>query len=322
MSRVRPEIVALVVFGGFTAIALVGLSVLGAQNRAARRRLAAVTEAGDQAAASTNDEYVPRPDLAPTITDALKRAQILGNLQLSLLRAGLMLRPSEFVAICAGAGLGAAIIIRFVSGSLMTGLIVGAAAACGPVGWLKSRQARRTRAISAQLPDALDMLSASLRSGFSFARGLQIVQSQMHPPIAEEFGRVVDETQFGVSLEAALDHLVARTANYDLELIVSAVQTQLSLGGNLAEILGNIAEMIRERVRLSGEISAATAEGRMSAGILLAMPFGVAILISIVSPAYLAPLFAKPLGWAMLGGGALLMLLGTITIKKMMDIDV
>jgi len=125
-----------------------------------------------------------------------------------------------------------------------------------------------------------------------------------------------------VSLEAALDHLVARTANYDLELIVSAVQTQLSLGGNLAEILGNIAEMIRERVRLSGEISAATAEGRMSAGILLAMPFGVAILISIVSPAYLAPLFAKPLGWAMLGGGALLMLLGTITIKKMMDIDV
>jgi tight adherence protein B len=318
----RPEFIAVLIFGGFTAIALVAMGLANAQSRSAKRRLAAVTDTGEQASRNIANELAPRGDLAPAITNALERARILGDLQVNLLRAGLLLRPSELVALCVGSGMLAAIVVRIITGTMITGALVGAIATAGPYMWMKSRQSKRTRALSAQLPDALDMLSAALRSGFAFQRGLQLIRSQMHPPISEEFGRVVAETQFGVSLEAALDNLVIRTGNYDLELIVSAVQTQLSLGGNLAEILTNIAEMIRERVRLAGEIGAATAEGRMSAGILLAMPFGVGIVISVASPRYLAPLFSQPTGLAMLGGGALLMLLGAVTIKKMIDVDI
>ena len=318
----KPEIVAIAIFGGFTVIALAALSLMSAQSRSAKRRLSAITDTGEQATRDVASDLAPRADLIPAMTTALERARILGNLQIDLLRAGLLLRPSEFAVLSIGCGALAGCIIALLTHTAATTLLVGLIAIGGPYMWMKSRQSKRTRALSAQLPDALDMLGAALKSGFAFQRGLQLIRSQMHPPISEEFGRVVAETQFGVSLEAALDNLVIRTGNYDLELVVSAVQTQLSLGGNLAEILTNIAEMIRERVRLAGEIGAATAEGRMSAGILLAMPFGVAILISVASPNYLAPLFHEQMGLALLGGGAAMMLMGAVIIKKMIDVDI
>jgi len=176
--------------------------------------------------------------------------------------------------------------------------------------------------LTAQIPDALDMLSSSLRAGFALMRGLQLIESQMHPPISQEFGQVVDEVRLGLSLEDALDNLVKRTGNYDLELIVAAIQTQLQLGGNLAEVLDNIAGMIRERVTLAGELAAATAEGRMSATILIALPFGMAVLINLVSPGYIAPLFHHPMGWAMLAAGGVLLTIGILVIRSLINVDI
>jgi tight adherence protein B len=263
-----------------------------------------------------------RTDAAPHITRVLEHSEWAQQLQIDLIRAGWLLRPSEFVALCVGAGSVACALGALVSRSLLQGIILGGVAAAAPYMTLKSRQQRRAKMISQQLPDALDMLSGSLRSGFSVLRAMQVVRSQMHPPIAEEFGRVVDEVQYGIPLEAALDNLVTRTGSYDLELIVSAVQTQLSVGGNLAEIFDGIAEMIRERVRLLGELQAATAEGRLSAGILLAMPFVMAFLVNIMSPGYLAPLFKSQLGLILVGVALLLMGLGAIVMRKLIDIDV
>ncbi len=151
---------------------------------------------------------------------------------------------------------------------------------------------------------------------------MQLIASQMHPPISEEFFRVVEEVQFGASVSEALDNLIDRTRDYDLELVVAAVQTQLEIGGNLAEILDNIGGMIRERVKLSGEIAAATAEGRMSAGILLALPFGIAFVMNITNPGYMTPLFTTHLGHILLLIGLALMGLGAIVIKKLVTIDI
>ncbi len=166
------------------------------------------------------------------------------------------------------------------------------------------------------------MLASALRSGFSFLRGLQLIASQMHPPISQEFSQVVEEVQFGASVSEALDNLIDRTKDYDLELVVSAVQTQLEIGGNLAEILDNIGGMIRERVKLSGEIAAATTEGRLSAAILLALPFGIAFVMSITNPGYMDPLFTTRLGNILLVIGCGLMGLGAIVIKKLVTIDI
>jgi tight adherence protein B len=144
----------------------------------------------------------------------------------------------------------------------------------------------------------------------------------MHPPIADEFQRVLQEVQVGISVSDALEGLLARSDSYDLELVVAAMQTQLTMGGNLSEVLDNIAGMIRERVRLQGEIDAATSEGRMSAGILVAMPIVMALIISAVSPGYLNPLFEQRLGLMLLMIAGGLMLAGVLIIRKMLDIDI
>ena len=262
-----------------------------------------------------------RTDAVPSLTQALQATTLWNDLQLHLVRAGWLLRPSEFIAICAGAaivGMGAALLV---TGSFPQAVVLGVIAAMAPYAMLSSRRQRRQRMLTTQVPDALDMLGSSLRSGCALLRAMQVVRSQMHPPIAEEFGRVVDEVQFGLTVEQAMDNLVARTGSYDIELIVAAVQTQLTVGGNLAEIFDSIAEMIRERVRLLGELQTASAEGRMSAGILLALPFVMAFMINLISPGYLTPLFTEPLGLLLLGAGGGLMIIGALVMRKMIDID-
>ena len=164
-------------------------------------------------------------------------------------------------------------------------------------------------------------MSLGRRSGQSILSGMQIIVTQMQQPITDEFARVIQEVKFGASLSDALDDMVHRTDNYDMELIISAVQTQLTVGGNLAEVLDNIGTMIRDRVRLAGEISAATAEGRMSAMILVGMPILLAFIINIVSPGYLTPLFTETLGRMLLGGAIMLMLTGVLIIRGMLNID-
>ena len=233
----------------------------------------------------------------------------------------MLLRPSEFLLISGIAAVTGGIIGFLLGHSIFFAVMLFLVGIVGPYMHAKAKQGQRQRRISNQLPDTLDLLSSSLRSGHSFLRGLQVVVTQLGPPITEEFERVVDEVRLGQSLDRALDHLLDRTGNYDLELIVSAVQTQLSVGGNLAEVLDNISSMIRERVRLSGEIAAATAEGRMSAVILGGMPFAMAFLINIVSPGYITPLFHSGFGLVLLGVAGGMMLTGILIIKKMLDVD-
>jgi len=261
-------------------------------------------------------------DRAPIITSLLRRTEFQNALQLEILRAGWLLRPSELIALIAGAGMLGALIGLAASQRWPVAILGAGIGAVIPWMMLKTRQSSRAKSLNAQLPEAMDMLASALRSGFSFLRGLQLIASQMHPPISEEFSQVIEEVQFGASVSEALDNLIGRTKDYDLELVVSAVQTQLEIGGNLAEILDNIGGMIRERVKLSGEIAAATTEGRMSAGILLALPFGVAFLMSITNPGYMDPLFTTRLGNILLVIGGGLMGLGAIVIKKLVTIDI
>ena len=261
-------------------------------------------------------------DPLPGLTQALEQTQHWDNIQLELLRAGLLLRPSEAILICLIAGVTGLSAGWMLTHQLVHGILLAGLAMAGPYMYMKNRAAKRQANLTSQLPDALDMLSAALRSGYALTRGFQVVSSQMHPPIAEEFGRMLQEVQVGIPVVESLDGLLARTGSYDLELVVAAIQTQLTMGGNLSEVLDNIAGMIRERVRLQGEINAATSEGRMSASILVAMPIVMAVAISVINPGYLEPLFHEKLGMMMLMAAGLLMVTGVIIIKKLLDIDI
>ena len=321
--NVTTIIMVVLAFAGVSGGMMVLFTAMLSASNARTRRLQELKEGRPQITtpSSIRRKKAKVPDPAPLLTGILQRSEIGRKLQAELLRGGLLLRPSEFLiitAICAVTGfvVGWQLGHHWAFGVGLAGL-----GAFAPHMHMKSKQGQRQRRISNQLPDALDLLASSLRSGHSFLRGLQVVVTQMAPPITEEFERAIDEVRLGQTLENALQHIVDRTANYDLELVISAVQTQLSIGGNLAEIMDNISSMIRERVRLAGEIAAATAEGRLSAAILGGMPFGMAFLINVVSPGYISPLFHSTLGLMLLGVAGGMMLTGVLIIKKMLEID-
>lgn len=261
-------------------------------------------------------------DPAPLLSGLLQQSAMGKRLQLAILQAGLVWRPSEFLVLMLACALVGYMFGFFFGGrSIVMAVMVGITGSAVPYAYLMYQQSKRQSRLSAQLPDMLDILSASLRAGHSFLSGIQIVVSQMRPPISEEFARVVQEVKFGAALNKALEDLIHRTQNYDMELIIQAVQTQLSVGGNLAEILDKIGSMIRDRVRLKGEIDAATAEGRFSAMILVGMPFLLAFIVNSISPGYLSPLFTDMMGRMMLAGAVGLLIVGILIIRSMLNMD-
>lgn len=317
---------ALAVIGGlivFGLIVVVYIVITSGSN--ARGRLAATSvPAAPKIITSSNKSrgFGRGADPLPQVSQALEGTPFWDGVQMQLLRAGLLLRPSEALIICMLTGAIGLVLGWILTGQPIHGVIIGAMGSVVPYLYMQNRSVKRQATLTSQLPDALDMLAATLRSGYALTRGFQVVSSQMHAPIAEEFQRMLREVQVGISVSEALDSLLTRTDSYDLELVIAAVQTQLTMGGNLAEVLDNIAGMIRERVKLQGEINAATSEGRMSAGVLIAMPIVMGVAISVINPGYLEPLFTEKLGLMMLGGAGLLMVTGIVIIRKLLDIDI
>jgi tight adherence protein B len=313
----------LAIVGGVLVFGLiVAMLLVFAGGSSAADRLAETSGGGQETVVADTGGGSQRSDPMPQISDALRGTAFWDQMQIQLLRAGLLLRPSEALIICTISMIAGLILGWLITGQLIFGVLTAGLGLGAPYMYMVQRASRRQAALTSQLPDALDMLSSALRSGYALTRGFQVVSSQMHAPISDEFQRVLQEVQVGISVSEALDGLLLRSDSYDLELVVAAMQTQLTMGGNLSEVLDNIAGMIRERVRLQGEIDAATSEGRMSAAILVAMPIVMALIISAVSPGYLNPLFEERLGLMMLMGAGGLMMMGIIIIKKMLDIDI
>jgi tight adherence protein B len=173
------------------------------------------------------------------------------------------------------------------------------------------------------------LLANSLRAGSSFLQGLELVTREGRPPISEEFERVVREMSLGVALQPALNNLVRRVDSEDLELMVTAINIQSQVGGNLATVLDSIAYTIRERIRIQGEIQTLTAMQRYSGYVITLLPVGLAIILFIISPSYIGRLLQNPpeilglpAGVVFLILGGISMLIGYILIRRIVDIKV
>ncbi|MDO8683068.1 MAG: type II secretion system F family protein [Armatimonadota bacterium] len=260
-------------------------------------------------------------DKLPTISRFLSSRGFTEGIILEISRAGLKLRPSEFAVITASLVVVLALIGILMNRGLVAPLVLGLLGYALPIGYLKFRQQRRLAGFNDQIADALSLMASSLRSGYSFMRAMQVVSNEMPAPISEEFGRVIDECNVGVPTEDALTHLVDRVRSYDMELVVTAVTIQIQLGGNLAEVLDTIAETIRERVRINGEVAALTADGRLSGGILVALPIVLGIVIYMLNPRYLSPLINESIGHYLLLGAGILVIIGALVIRKMLELD-
>ena len=232
------------------------------------------------------------------------------------LTAGKMLAVSAGMAAVGGA-LGAVLGVHFALAPVLA-LLLGAL----PFVWLMFRRSRRFRAFAAQLPDALEMLSRSLRAGQSLGFGFNMVATEMPAPISKEFGRAFEEQNLGIPLDESLREMTDRIPNLDLKFFVTAVILQRQTGGDLAEILDKIGDLIRERFRIWGQVQALTGEGRLSGVVLLALPFVLFIAVYQLNPDYLQVLFTDPLGKKMLVGAVLMQIVGALVIRKIVNIKV
>jgi tight adherence protein B len=260
-------------------------------------------------------------DHFPTISRVMSSRGVTDGLFMMLLRAGIKLRPSEFIGIVASLAIGLSLVAAALLDSV-TSVIAAMAVGVGvPFIYVRVLQARRLAAFDRQLPDALSLIGSGIRSGYSFHRSIQMVADEMPAPISEECGRVLNEVAVGLALDAALMRMSMRVRSYDFELVVTAVAIQQQVGGNLAEIMDNIAETIRARVRVEGELAALTADGRLSGAVLLMLPVFLAGVILVMNPGYLRPLITEPVGRLMLGGSILLQVVGAVVIKRMVTLD-
>ncbi len=223
----------------------------------------------------------------------------------SLARADVKLRPREWYLIRAGSVLGLALIGFAVYRSLIFALILGAVGLVAPPLALRFRERRRLRAFSDQLGDVLILLSNGLKAGFSFPQAMASIARSANPPVAEEFARASREIQLGITPDDALAHMVTRIRSEDLDLVVTAVGIQRVVGGNLAEILDNIAFTIRERIRIKGEVHTLTAQARASGYIITGLPIALALILQAINPTYIAPLlnFKGPGPYILIGCG-------------------
>jgi len=188
--------------------------------------------------------------------------------------------------------------------------------------WLLNKRRARLKTFSGQLSDALELVARALRAGHSLAAGMHVVAEEMPSPIAEEFGRVYEEQNLGISVEDALKSLCERVPNLDLRFFVTSVLIQRQTGGDLSEILDKIGYVIRERFRILGQVKALTAEGRLSGVILLALPFGLFLTMLHIKYDYVEKLWTHPLGVKMSVAALIAQLAGAVVIKKIVNIKV
>jgi len=183
-------------------------------------------------------------------------------------------------------------------------------------------KAKRLVRIEQQLPDALDLMSRAMRAGHAFPTALKMVGEEMTAPLAEEFRIVFDEVNFGVAMSDALNNLAARVPSTDLRYFVIAVLIQRETGGNLTELLSSISAIIRDRLKLLGQVRVLSAEGRMSAWVLGLLPFGAALMMHLMNPQFIEVLYTDSGGRKMVGAALGLLTIGVLVIRKIINIRV
>jgi tight adherence protein B len=237
-------------------------------------------------------------------------------------RAGIRMRPEEWAVLQVCAIVVLAAILTVLSGSPI-GLLAG-----GVLAWLAFRMfikikiSRRAAAFADQLPDMLQLVSGSLRSGFSLNQAVSAVVREGTEPMASEISRTLTETRLGSELEDALDRLADRMQSPDLHWVVMAVRISREVGGNLAEVLLNTVATMRERAQIRGQIRVLSAEGRISARILIALPFVLGGYFLLFNPNYMHPLFTTAIGLVLLVSGAVLLVIGSFWITRLVKIEV
>lgn len=258
----------------------------------------------------------------PLVHRILMRLSWSHQLNDFIAQSGLKIRLGTLLLLTGICFFGGYLIVDEMSHYMLAGLGAGLVLAFLPIGYVAYARQKRLKAFEEHFADALDLLGRAVRAGHAFTTGLEMISKESPEPIATEFRKTFEEQNFGLPLRDSLLNLAERVPLVDVRFFVTALLIQKDTGGNLAEILDNLARLIRDRFRIYREVGVKTAQGRLTAMILVALPVVMVFVLEVLNPSYVGVLFTDPVGPLVLGGAAAMQVIGSIILWRIVHIEV
>jgi tight adherence protein B len=312
----------------FVVIVLILLSAFalsgGVRENVVRQRLEAIEKGAHRGRDSAHLNLI-RDELlsaVPWVNRMLLRWKAARRMRNFIAQAGMSLLPGKLMLWSAVLGFGVYVGGQQIHINAVIALVAGVVGAAIPWAYVAIKRSRRLRAFEKSFPEAIDLLGRAVRAGHAFTTGLEMVATELPEPVAGEFRTAFDEQNLGLPLRDALLNLTERVPIVDVRFFVTALLIHKETGGNLTEILDNLAHVIRDRFKLLGDVRVRTAQGRLTAAILIALPIITILMLQGVNPDYVSLLFTDPWGSYMLGGAALMQIIGSALLWKIVSIEV
>jgi tight adherence protein B len=310
-------VVALAVFAGMSL-----LDQRKAQARVLRDRLSTVQGPAEQPVvqvALLRDELLSR---IPAFDTLLRRSERVSLLQKMLAQGNLDVRAGNFLMLCVVSALVLATIAIIAGGNLLFGWVGALLGFFIPYAYASHMRTRRFQKFEEKFPEAIDTLARAVRAGHAFTTALEMIANEVSEPVAGEFRQLYEEQKFGLPVRDALINLADRIPLVDIKFFVTAVMLQRETGGNLAEILDNLSYVIRERFKILRQVRVHTAQGRLTMVLLMALPPTIVVIMLLLNPGFIRPLFTDPIGHALIVGGITLQTMGYFVIRRIIRIQV
>jgi tight adherence protein B len=259
--------------------------------------------------------------VGPLQTALERSSRATGGLQRFIEQSGLKVSVGVILLGSGCLGLLAYLVTTVFTGIILFGLLAGVIAGALPYLYLRRARTKRIRKFEEQFPEAIDLIARALRAGHALPTGLEMVADELPPPVSTEFRALYDEQNFGLTLPEALKNFAGRVPVLDARFFVTAVLTQREAGGNLAEVLDHLAQVIRERFKVKRQVRVISAHGRITGWVLAFLPPSVAVASFFLNPSHLRTLMGDPLGVRMIQVAVVMQIIGTLAIRKLVDIE-
>ncbi len=317
--------IALLVFAVVAVAVFVAMSLFDERNaraRTLRDRLSTIQKPAEQTTpdlALLRDEVMSR---IPAFDTFLRRSERVSALQKILAQGNVDVRAGNFLLLCVASALVLAVIAAVAGSNILFAWVGGLIGFFMPYAYASHMRSKRFGKFEEKFPEAIDTLARAVRAGHAFTTALEMIANEVAEPVAGEFRQLYEEQKFGLPVRDALLNLADRVPLVDIKFFVTAVMLQRETGGNLAEILDNLSYLIRERFKILRQVRVHTAQGRLTMVLLMALPPSIVVIMTLLNPGFIQPLFSDPIGHALIVGGITLQTIGYFVIRRIIRIQV
>lgn len=324
-------LIVVVAVAGVLMIFGAGVALIAGSRSEVDERMDRYVSGSAQVVAVEDSPASSRPAVGERVDRAIGERSFTKGIKTRIAKSDVKLRVSEYIALrLLSAVVVGGIVFFLFDNVLVFALIGGLLGSFIPLMYLNFAAKRRLRSFEDQLSQTLNLWVNALRSGYSVLQSMEAIATELPAPVSVEFERVVQEVRLGLSVPQALNNMLKRMPSEDLDLVITAVNIQREVGGNLAEVLDTISFTIRERVRIKGEIRTLTAQGRLSGWIISLLPIALAFILLLINAPYMSQLWVRedpmvgpiPCGWLVIGVGLITMAIGIFLVQRIVDIEV